>query len=158
MTQANAKPPAKAKKARKKAGEKIANSEPTKRNPGLPKHEPTPQSRQLVQLCMAQGYTVERTANVVGIGHTTLRKYYEEELANGADKAMSAVAATLFGIAMDKNHPKCVTAAIFLLKAKAGWRENEVAKDPDNPEAEVTFTINIGGSGPPPALPKVIDA
>jgi hypothetical protein len=158
MIQAAEKPKAKAKRAPKKPRAKTANAKAIKRNPGLPKHEPTPKDRQLVQLFMAQGYTVERAARAMGIGETTLRKYYTEELETGADKAMSAVAGTLFGIAMDRNHPKCVTAAIFLLKTKGGYKESAPAADPENPDERVSFTINIGGSGPPPALPKIIDA
>lgn len=123
-----------------------ANSEPIKRNPGLPAHRPTDKDRKLVQLCMAQGFTVERTSRLMGIGETTLRKYYGEELQTGADKAISVVAGTLFSIATDRNHPKCTTAAIFLLKAKGGWRE--YPPPDEQTDAPMTFSINIGNAGP----------
>jgi hypothetical protein len=127
---------------------KILNAKPIKRNPGVPAHVPTEKDRKLVQLCMAQGFTVERTAQLVGVGTTTLRKYYSEELQSGADKALTAVAGTLFSIATDRSHPKCATAAIFLLKAKGGWRENSpVQEEVGDP---VTFSINIGTAGPQP--------
>lgn len=98
---------------------------------------------------MAQGYTVERTARLMGVGETTLRKYYGEELQTGADKAISVVAGTLFSIATDRNHPKCVTAAIFLLKCKGRWREYPAPDEAAG--APMTFSINIGNAGPPHA-------
>lgn len=82
----------------------------------------------------------------MGIGETTLRKYYGEELQTGADKAISVVAGTLFSIATDRNHPKCTTAAIFLLKAKGGWRE--YPPPDEQTDAPMTFSINIGNAGP----------
>jgi hypothetical protein len=122
------------------------NSTALKKRPGLPAHVPSEKDRKLVQLCMAQGYTVERTASLIGIGVTTLKKYYAEELQNGSDKALTAVAGTLFSIATDRSHPKCATAAIFLLKAKGGWRENASLEAEE--ASPTTFSINIGNAGP----------
>jgi hypothetical protein len=123
-----------------------ANSKSIKKNPGLPAHHPAEKDRRLVQLCMAQGFTVERTARLMGLGQTTLRKYYGDELRTGADKAISVVAGTLYSIATDRNHPKCATAAIFLLKAKGGWRENAPLES--EATGPMTFSINIGNAGP----------
>lgn len=134
------------------------NPNPIKGVPGIPAHVPTERDRITVMLCMAQGFTTERTAKLLGIGETTLRKYYREELDVGADKALTKVAGVLFSIATDRNHPKCATAAIFLLKAKGGWRDNAPAET-DTPDGHFSFSINISGSGGPPRQdPKVIDA
>lgn len=158
MIQPVQKAKAKARKPAKSKAGKGDNPNPIKGVPGIPAHVPTERDRITVMLCMAQGFTTERTANLIGIGETTLRKHYREELDIGADKALTKVAGVLFSIATDRNHPKCATAAIFLLKAKGGWRDNS-GPEVEAPDQQMTFTINIGGSGgPPKPEPKVIDA
>jgi hypothetical protein len=92
------------------------------------------------------GYTMARTARLLEVSENTLRKYYFAEIEAGADKALTAVAATLFNIAVDPGHPKCATAAIFWLKCRGGWRENSPIQD--ETETPATFTINIGSLGP----------
>jgi hypothetical protein len=147
----------KAKKAPKKAARKSANSLPIKSNPGIPAHVPTPALRGLVTLAVAAGRTQLQIASAMNISDSTLRKHYADELQDGGSKLILNIAATLATIAQNKNHPKCVTAAIFWLKTKGGFREGTPTVDPE--DERVTFTINIGGSGPPPKLGgPIIDA
>jgi hypothetical protein len=61
-------------------------------------------------------------ARVVGIDPKTLRKHYRDELDNGQIKATAKVAESLFRKATGEG-PQSVTAAIFWLKTKGGWRE-----------------------------------
>lgn len=156
MIQPAEKPKAKAKKAPKKPAAKSGGLAPIK-DTGTPAHVPTLPSRNLVLLGLAMGQTHEQIARLVGIGLPTLQKHYAEELKDGGQKILTGIAGNLARIAQDPNHPKCVTAAIFWLKTKGGFKE-AVATTEEPVDDRVTFTINIGGSGPPKPEPKVIDA
>jgi hypothetical protein len=59
---------------------------------------------------------------VVGIDPKTLRKHYRDEIDLGATKATAKVAEFLFRKATTEG-PQCVTAAIFWMKTRGGWRE-----------------------------------
>lgn len=152
-------PTTKAKTKDKKAIPAPQGMKPIKKLDGLP-HQPTQASRNLVLLCGAMGQTQDQMCSLIGISINTLLKHYGPELQDGGRKILTGIAGNLARIAQDPNHPKCVTAAIFWLKTKGGFREVERTEDPDNPEEKVTFTINIGGSAPPQLgdRAKVIDA
>jgi hypothetical protein len=68
---------------------------------------------------------------VVGIDAKTLRKHYREELDTGHIKATAKVAESLFRKATGEG-AQSVTAAIFWLKTRGGWRET-----PQSHEVEV---------------------
>ena len=61
-------------------------------------------------------------ARVIGIDAKTLRKHYRDELDTGQIKATAKVAEFLFHKATTEG-PQCVTAAIFWMKTRGGWRE-----------------------------------
>jgi hypothetical protein len=63
-----------------------------------------------------------RRARVVGIDPKTLRKHYRDELDTGQIKATAKVAEFLFRKATTEGS-QAVTAAIFWLKTRGGWRE-----------------------------------
>src|SRR4051794_29743072 len=83
-------------------------------------HVPTPTSRQQVQAMAGYGIDQEKIAAIIGICDKTLRKHYRNELDLGLDKANSLVAQALFQNATANNN---VTAQIFWMKTRAGWRE-----------------------------------
>ena len=70
------------------------------------------------------GYGVPELAiaRVVVIDAKTLRKHYREELDTGQIKAIAKVAESLFRKATSDGS-QSVTAAIFWLKTRGGWRE-----------------------------------
>ena len=70
------------------------------------------------------GYGVAESdiARVVGLDPKTLRKHYRDELDNGHVKANAKVAENLFRKATGEGR-EAVTAAIFWLKTRAGWKE-----------------------------------
>ena len=107
-------------------------------------HQPTDQTRALVSLCKAMGYTEDQTAKTLGIALNTLKAHYREELDIGDLKANAKVAANLFTIATSATHPKAITAAIFWAKAKMGWSDKSPELDEGDDEAPVEFTIGIG--------------
>jgi hypothetical protein len=62
----------------------------------------------------------EGIAVMLEIDPKTLRRHYRQELDRGSVEATAKVAQSLFQMAtVDKN----VAAAIFWMKARAGWRE-----------------------------------
>lgn len=86
-----------------------------------PEHQPDAKTRATVDAMTAYGATAEDIALLIGITAKTLRKHYRTELDTGKIKANAKVAESLFKQAT-KAEPS-VPAAIFWLKAQAGWRE-----------------------------------
>ena len=85
-------------------------------------HRPEPFHRRQVEAMSGYGVPEEDIARVVGIDPKTLRKHYREELDTGQIKATAKVAEFLFRKATSDGS-QSVTAAIFWLKTRGGWRE-----------------------------------
>jgi hypothetical protein len=84
--------------------------------------------RRQVEAMAAFGVPELNIARVVGIDAKTLRKHYREELDTGQTKATAKVAESLFRKATSEG-PQSVTAAIFWLKTRGGWRESPQAHE-----------------------------
>lgn len=97
-----------------------------KKGPGRPEHEPTERVRGQVKALAAMGATLFEVSVVMAISEPTLRKHYATELATGLIEANAKVAQSLFRQATAQDKPN-VTAAIFWLKARAGWRDGNRA-------------------------------
>ncbi len=82
-------------------------------------HEPTPATRQIVQLHATVGTKHETIAAIIGIDDKTLRKYYRDEL----DLATAQANATIGGALFNKAKGGDTSAQIFWMKTRAGWRE-----------------------------------
>lgn len=112
-------------------------------------HQPTNESRQLVQAYCWSGLTQERIASQLGISVPTLTKHYRDELDHGKEKMLAKVASTIFGIATQTRDLKAsLTASIFILKTQGGWRENAEIKTDDGKDREVVVSLNIGDKEP----------
>jgi hypothetical protein len=85
---------------------------------------PTPIRTYVAQVEAMAGYGIpeEDIASVLGIELATLKREYPSELANGHVKANAKVAESLYRKAVGEGR-ESVTAAIFWLKTRAGWRE-----------------------------------
>jgi len=94
----------------------------------------------------AYGVPEARIAGVIGIDPKSLKRHYCDELDLGATKATAKVAEFLFRKATTEGH-QCVTAAIFWMKTRGGWREtaqaHEIAltRDPRDLSDEALLTI-----------------
>ena len=91
---------------------------------GRPSYEPTDRDREQVKTMSAMGIPDYDIAKVMQMSGPTLRKYFYEELDVGHIQANAQVAQSLFKQATDKDKPN-VSAAIFWLKCRARWREND---------------------------------
>ena len=87
-----------------------------------PSHKPDPIVRRQVEAMAGYGVAESDIARVVGLDPKTLRKHYRDELDNGHVKANAKVAENLFRKATGEGR-EAVTAAIFWLKTRAGWKE-----------------------------------
>jgi hypothetical protein len=90
-------------------------------------HKPDPASRRQVEAMAGFGVPEPDLARVLGIDPKTLRKHYREELGVGHVKANARIAESLYRKAMGDGH-QSVTAAIFWLKTRAGWKETSVSE------------------------------
>ncbi len=90
-----------------------------------PSHQPLPALCRQVEAMAGYGVPEIDIARVVGIDAKTLRKHYRDELDNGHVKANAKVAENLYRKATGEGR-EAVTAAIFWLKTRAGWKETSV--------------------------------
>jgi hypothetical protein len=86
---------------------------------GRPPHQPDPASRRLVEHHAAIGTLHQTIAKLLQISLNTMKKFYAEELELGLARANAVVSGTLFTEAKKGN----ITAAIFWMKTRGGWRE-----------------------------------
>ena len=87
-----------------------------------PPHNPDERDLKRVRTMVGMGMTQDEICAVIGVSKPTLHKYYRADLDVGAAEANAAVAQSLFKQATNAEKPN-VVAAIFWLKARAGWRD-----------------------------------
>lgn len=113
---------------------------------GRPTFVPTNEQRLKVEIMvacgMAQTMICEQIVNTTtgkAIDLKTLRKVFRDELDRGSQTANSLVAQALFKKATGTG-PQSVTAAIFWMKARAGWKDKQ--------HIELEGHVGAGGGGP----------
>jgi hypothetical protein len=113
---------------------------------GRPAFSPTNEQRLKVEIMvacgMAQTMICEQIVNTTTgkpIDLKTLRKVFRDELDRGSQTANSLVAQALFKKATGTG-PQSVTAAIFWMKARAGWKDKQ--------HIELEGHVGAGGAGP----------
>jgi hypothetical protein len=141
---------------------------------GRPSHRPDEDMRRQVEALAGYGVREDEIAEFIGIDPKTLRKHYRSELRRGHTKANAKVAENLYRRATGESR-EAVTAAIFWLKTRAGWRETfahelsgrdgapiEVEHDPRKlarvifgllQEARLEDARDVPARLPPPLLP-----
>ena len=82
--------------------------------------EPTEEQRRTVRAMSGYGVPQDDIATMLRVDPKTLRKHFEDELKRGSIEATAKVGQSLFRMATEGNS---VAAAIFWMKARAGWRE-----------------------------------
>jgi hypothetical protein len=104
------------------------------RQPGRPRYEPNEKDRKIAEGMTACGIDQDGVIGVLGISKPTLRKYYRRELETALAKANAQVGGKLFALAMGGN----VAAAIFWMKARAGWSEKILVQDVPADDSDLT--------------------
>ena len=99
-------------------------------------YTPTEEQRRMVKVISGFGIPQTDIASQVGIDTKTLRKHFREELDRRMTEANMRVSQSLFTMATTGGS---VAAAIFWMKARAGWRE----KHPEEPGEEEKTTVVI---------------
>ena len=84
--------------------------------------DPTDEDRRLVRAMAGFGVPQDQIALHLEFDAKTLRKHYRRELDQGSIEATTKVAQSLFQMA---TQGKNVAAAIFWMKARAGWSEKQ---------------------------------
>jgi len=118
-----------------------------------PEHEPTPATRQLVQLHATIGTQQSVIADIIGIDAKTLRKHYRTEL----DHASAQANATIGGALFNKAKSGDTTAMIFWMKTRAGWRERQEI-DHTSSDGSMTPRVLDLSSLPAEALEAIVRA
>ena len=98
-----------------------------------PSFKPTEAQRKLVEQLSGFGIPQRMICSLVEnqseggkpVSAETLEKYFRTELDRGKAKALSQVAGRLFKTAISGESSQAVTAAIFILKTQAGWKESK---------------------------------
>ena len=83
------------------------------------KFVPSPDQVKTVRAMSAYGIPQDQICKVVGVSLPTLHKAFRHELDTAGTEATAKVAQSLFQQALNGN----VAAAIFWMKARAGWSE-----------------------------------
>lgn len=116
---------------------------------GRPSFQATPEERKLVEALAGYGIGREAICLLVTrpkgkaqvqapISPTTLRKHFRQELEVAEVKVTSKVAEALVQTALDRKHPRHVAAAIFFLKARAGWSERTIHQHEGHLDLDLT--------------------
>lgn len=121
--QAPASPKPRAKPAAKKAAKPAAKAAGAKETRGRPSHQPTAKERAQVKMLAAMNIGRADMAVFLGVSVGTIDKYFGNDIKMGQIEANAKVSASLYRAATDPKKPS-VIAAIFWLKARAGWRED----------------------------------
>ena len=95
----------------------------------------TEEQRRTVRAMAGYGVPHEGIATLLEIDPKTLRRHYRKELDRGSVEATAKVAQSLFQMATVE---KSVAAAIFWMKARAGWREKHEVQVTTRSVAEMT--------------------
>lgn len=109
----------------------------TPKKGGRPPFAPTEKDRATVKSMSAFGIPDYEIAKVLGITPRTMRKHFWQELEVGHIEANAKVAQSLFKKATGDGN-QAVQAAIFWLRARAGWRDKtpEAAEEPLGKKAQ----------------------
>jgi predicted ArsR family transcriptional regulator len=97
--------------------------------------KPTEEQRRTVRAMSGYGVPQDDIATLLEIDPKTLRKHFRRELERGSIEATAKVGQSLFHMATEGNS---VAAAIFWMKARAGWREKHELMVPARTAEQMT--------------------
>jgi hypothetical protein len=104
----------------------------------MTKHEPTDETRRLVESSSGIGLPHEQIATLLEIDDKTLRKWYRDELDKGKAKAHLKIAQTLFNKATKGD----TTSLIWWTKTQMRWAETVKQEITGNNEGPVKLEVS----------------
>ena len=117
-----------------------------------PPFEPTEEQRRIVRAMAGFGLPQENIAVLIDVDTEMLRARFQHELDRGAAEGTARVAQTLFQMAtVDKN----VSAVIFWMKARAGWREKVAVSGEDGSQIVFNVISYVSEASPGPSKPTI---
>ena len=112
----------------------------------MPAYKVTSKDQKIVESMSGFGFTEQNIADLLEIDRKTLRKYFRRELDTGHIKANSQVAQSLFRKALGDG-PQAVTACIFWMKTRCGWKEPTSAAEYVSKKEELQWAAKRAGLG-----------
>lgn len=91
------------------------------------KIDDTEMIRKTIMGLAKQGRTINEIADIVGVSTTYLKTKYGHEIKCGREIANALVTENIYQQAM-KDSPSAMPAAMFIAKARMGWKEKEEDK------------------------------
>lgn len=101
------------------------------------KHKITDETRLVVKYYAFAGHKQEEIAAAMGVSLDTLQRHYRYELDHATQEIGARLAHRLVSIALHGHGKEAVTALIFLLKSRVGFREEPTKHE---------FDITVGGT------------
>ena len=112
----------------------------------------TDEVRERVRYLSGVGVRQDDIARIVGCAPKTLRKRLRDELDGGIAEANATVAGYLFNQTKAGN----ITAIIFWLKSRAGWREREAAEEQTSAAGTQSEILVLPDNARDPELTKAL--
>ena len=97
--------------------------------------EATEEQRRTVRAMAGYGVPQDDIATLLELDPKTLRKHFRRELDRGSIEATAKVGQSLYRMATEGGS---VAAAIFWMKARAGWREKHAIQLSEKPVEQLT--------------------
>ena len=108
------------------------NSGMQKRKRGMPAFEPTDEQRMQVRVLTGLGIGQHDLASIIinprtkkPISAATLGKHFASELRIGSSFVYGQVSMSLFRKAISYDHPQAASCAMFIMKCRFGWRQED---------------------------------
>ena len=103
------------------------------------KFKPNDDQRRQVMMLAGFGFNQQTIGTFIGISHVSLRRYFRRELDIGPTEANLRVANALYKNATTNGN---VTAQIFWMKSRMGWRERDPVPG-QGAEEEVRYVVEM---------------
>lgn len=121
---------------------------------GRPRIQPPPDAALRIRELASEGHSQIGIANMLGVSEETLRRWLREqpELKEQYDLGRERERLTLTNVLYQKAVSGDAISAMFLLKARHGYKEGE---PPDAGGGRVNITFQLPGALPMSALPVI---
>lgn len=111
---------------------KVAKKAAPKRKGGRPRHQPTQESRQMVEVLSGFAIPQDKIAEAVRVDRKTLLKHYADEIARGSAVVEAKLVGNLLRLASGSDGT-ALKAIMFALQCRFGWSQYVPRQEQPNP-------------------------